>query len=174
MKFYIAASSSEIERAERLMKIARARGDEITHDWTVDVRDAIARGVREEDIHDEVALVGALMDIGGVVKADRLVYLVPPKPLSTSGAWVELGVAHTLREFVPRPGYMKPLQIVCAGSPMSVRRSIFTRLADAFVYSDVDALEPELRLGDWWKTLRAAQAEDAARHDPDADVNEIK
>lgn len=161
MKLYIAAASAEIDRAERLMKIARAQGHEITHDWTHEVRAAIAQGLSEDLIPDEVALVGALMDIGGVVTADRFIYLVPPKPISTSGAWVELGVAHTLREFVPRPSYMRPLQLVCAGAPFTVRRSIFTRLADAFVEADVDALADELVLAPWWVTLRRAQQIDA-------------
>lgn len=157
-RIYIAASSKEIERAERLMAIARARGF-VFHDWTVTVREAMAAGKSEIDLSDEFALMCALGDIGGLVNAKRLIVLVPPadKPAGF-GVAAELGAAHIIREFLPRPASMPPLEIIACGDSRSVRRSVFTRLANAFVERDVDALEPNIPRGAWWQAEFDARA----------------
>lgn len=94
MKVYVAGSSKEIERAERVIAALRERGIEITFDWPAQVR---AVGSANEG-PDEVLLPALLECLeAGVFGADIVLVLAPTKP--STGVWVELGTAwaHAMR-----------------------------------------------------------------------------
>ena len=125
MLVYVAGASRELERAEAFIASLRLRGHEVTHDWTVDVRASRVAGVVDEQLSDQDAQRYAETELDAVVQAQLLVLLAPEQ--STSGAWVEYGVA------------------IAAGLPILVvgpraRCSIFTRLASGLCATDADGL----------------------------------
>lgn len=93
MKIYVAASSAEIDRAERMISRLKAAGHEITEDWTVTIRTV---GLANQGLSPERRRECADADFKGVASADRVVILVPRAPVVTQGAWWEGGVADAL------------------------------------------------------------------------------
>jgi len=87
VKVYVAGSSKEMERAERVMNALRAAGHEITADWVAKIREV---GVANP-ADFTVRLAAAQADLDGVNNADAFVFLHPAPGVQTTGAWVELG-----------------------------------------------------------------------------------
>ena len=128
LNIYVATASSPLELAEEKIRAVKASGHHITYDWTIDVRRA---GVGSPDDSD-VRRRAALADLKGVMSANVL-WLVQPDPTSSStGAWVELGVALSKRELA------RDIVIVASGSS---KKCIFTDLADYRFQSHDDAFE---------------------------------
>lgn len=89
---YIAASSAELERAEKAMAAATAAGLVVAYDWTRDIRAAQAAGHQDDSsVSPENQLRCAQADIDGVRSSDVFWLLSPAE--SSFGAGVELGVA---------------------------------------------------------------------------------
>lgn len=112
MRIYVAAASAEIERAERMIARLRAAGHTITVDWPAAIR-AMA-GVANEGLTQEQRREAARDDYEGVISAERVVILVPEKPIVTQGAWWEGGIADALR-----------IQIIAAGRFEDRQKNIF-------------------------------------------------
>ena len=94
MKIYVAGASSEMALIETLMRRLREAGHTITHDWTVDVRNA---GSASPD-DSVVRKTAARKDLRGIAESD-VTWLVKPAETSTStGAWVELGYGIGLKD----------------------------------------------------------------------------
>ena len=88
MKVYVAASSKEIDRAERVIAALRKAGVVVTHDWPAEMRKHPA----DHELDDDVLLPELERDLQkGVRPADLVLVLAPQQP--TQGAWVELGAA---------------------------------------------------------------------------------
>ena len=128
MKIYIAGASAEIDVIEKFMGRLRAVGHEITHDWTKDVRAAGSASPNDSFIR----LSAAEKDRHGVI-VSQVTWIVQPSDASSStGAWVELGIAlglQKVREAAP--------MIVVSGSS---QKCIFSDLADSRFDSHEDAL----------------------------------
>lgn len=93
---YVAGSSREIERAERVIAALRSHGLRISHDWTAVMR------CHGPDAHlaDEVLLPCLRDDLEeGVFAAEHVLLLAPAPGVPTMGMWVELGAAwaHAMR-----------------------------------------------------------------------------
>jgi nucleoside 2-deoxyribosyltransferase len=93
-RIYVAASSRELDRAERVMNELRKWGFEISHDWIPGVRDAMAAGIEEAKADDTFAFAAAFADLRGVADADVLVFLAPTA--TSKMAWAEFGYALAL------------------------------------------------------------------------------
>lgn len=127
---YVAGSSAEIERVERVIARLRDAGVRITHDWTHDVREVRAAGhASDADLSDDDAAQHAIRDLGGAFGARTFLLLAPETP--TRGAWVELGAAWAHQRKWRG-------SIIVAGP--AARQSIFTRLADRIVATDDEAV----------------------------------
>ena len=100
MKIYVAGSSRELDRAEKMIASAVARGHTITFDWTIDMR----AGPSDADLDAHEARRYANMDLDAIEIADGLIFLSPTT--QTKGAWVELGYAYGRGKpvVVSRPG----------------------------------------------------------------------
>ena len=121
MRIYVASSSRECDRAERVMNELRAAGHQISWDWIPGVRAAFAAGIDEAKADDTHAFEAALADMNGVVTADVLVFLAPTD--TSKMAWAELGCAMGRGITV----------IVAHDDPAKRNQSIVTRLAHARV-----------------------------------------
>lgn len=132
MRIYVAGSSVELERAERVMDALRLECFEITHDWTKDVRANTAAARTDADLTDHEAKAFASTDLRAIERAHLLLFLAPTTP--TRGAWVELGYALALAG-APEGD----LSSVYVSGP-AARSSIFTRVADDVFASDDAAI----------------------------------
>lgn len=117
---YIAGASAEIERAERAIAYARSVGLAVSYDWTVDVRKAMAAGVRDSELEDVQARYFALNDLEGVAFGRAFVFLAPPREINSTGCWIELGYALNPS---PTPRF------IVVSRERAPRRSIFESLA---------------------------------------------
>lgn len=112
MRIYVAGSSKEITRVERVIASLREAGHVISHDWPARMRamglddTALVRSDLVEELRCDLHI--------GIDTADVFLLLAPTRP--TTGAWVELGYAAGLRHastVTPRKS-IKP-GIICAG-----------------------------------------------------------
>ncbi len=85
MKFYVASSSSNLEKVREAMAFVRSKGHEISCDWTQHVQ-ALNEGRLEVP-----SWLICRQDIYGVQEAAAVIYLHTEKP--SDGAWFELGLA---------------------------------------------------------------------------------
>lgn len=69
-KIYVACSSKEIDRAEKVMAMVRDLGGSITFDWTIDVRNYGSKAPDFDTGHR-----CATADLGGVAAADAVIVL---------------------------------------------------------------------------------------------------
>jgi nucleoside 2-deoxyribosyltransferase len=101
-RVYVAGSSRELERAERVIAEAQRRGFIVTQDWPAAVR---AAGASNEGLTHEQRTSAARECMRGVHTADAVVLLVPAAGVETIGAWFELGyaVSRGLRVFASTP-----------------------------------------------------------------------
>lgn len=96
MKIYVAGSSAELDRIVRVRDRLISNGHTITEDWPSKVLAHIATGRAVNDLTPEDRRAAADADYAGVASADRVVLLVPRRPIATAGAWWEGGVADAL------------------------------------------------------------------------------
>ena len=136
MKIYVAASSKELERAERIMAALRARGHEITFDWTVPIRERAARGEPDAKLSITERGFYAFKDTNGIEDADLFWQLIPTT--ESAGAWWELGYATGLRN-----GKVKHPHVIVSGNP---ERCLFTVLVPYSFAIDAQALAYVLSL----------------------------
>lgn len=125
MKIYVACSSKEIDRAERVIAALRADGHVITHDWTVPMRE---HGPGNDGHLDDSVLLPELRDdlILGVEPAAVVLYLASAVNFG-QGRFVELGGA-----------FMSHTRIVVAGD---VSKEPWARaLGLQFYVTDEDAI----------------------------------
>jgi hypothetical protein len=134
MRVYVAGASAELERCERVMAALREGGCVISHDWTPSIREAIARGVSEEQLDDHEARRLSGVDYDAIERAHVVLFLAPETV--TRGAWAELGYAGCLM----RRG---ELDVYVSGP--AARKSIFTRQSSAIFLSDDDAISAIVR-----------------------------
>jgi hypothetical protein len=129
---YRAGASSDIVRAEADIAALRAAGWKITFDWTVPVREA--GDASPPDV--KVRRAAAIADLKGVLGSNVL-WLAQPEATSTStGAWVELGIALGDANNRQVRG-LPPLIMVVSGAS---RKCIFSDLADYRFESHDEAL----------------------------------
>ena len=115
-KVYVAGSTGEREMVSRYMDCLRAKGIEITLDWT-----PLSEG-NDAAITDAAQEVHAKADLVGVATAGIL-WVMVPTTTSSRGCWVEFGYALGRRECkLPSP--------ITVVSGQFVRSSIFTALSD--------------------------------------------
>jgi hypothetical protein len=125
MKIYVAAASSEMERAEKWMAALRSAGIEVVSTWPEVIRkvgSANPMGASRED-----RAMWASTDLAEVSSAD-VFWLLLGKP--TSGAWVELGYAVMLGAVAKQARLAEiegvpDLWLICSGT----ETSIFSALA---------------------------------------------
>ncbi len=125
-QLYVAASSTEVGRVREFMRLARAAGWQITHDWTA-VIDAAGGEANPASATTEQQVEWSDGDIRGVVSADVVVLLQPRDGASARGAYFEFGYATAMDRHT-----------VAVSSPVAV--SIFNAKATEVVPEDVDAL----------------------------------
>lgn len=124
MKIYIAAASSEIDRAEKWIKRCQEVGIEVTSTWCATVRKAGAANPADADQLQR--RIWATQDLKEVGQADALWFLLPGVGHQTDGAWGELCFA-----------FAKDKWIVLSGK----HHSIFTGLATMIRENDEDAFK---------------------------------
>ena len=114
MRLYIAASSLDIERAERWTNVARDAGFIIESTWIEVIRGVGVANPRRAHLDERRAW--SRDDLRQVRRSALFWLLVPPLDLPTRGAWIELGWAlHGTQH------------IVCSGD---TKQSIFCALAE--------------------------------------------
>lgn len=123
---YVAAASerSQLERAERLAAALTAAGCEVVSSWMRNIREVGAANPAQASRDQRAAL--ASVCLAEVLSSDIVIALVPPRDVSTSGAWWEAGVAHWTGR-----------TLIAVGE---TSRSIFLGLADHEVDADEAAL----------------------------------
>jgi len=130
-KVYVAGSSLELDRAERMIAALERAGIVVTSTWTIAVRDAgtgnPANATREQRAQ------WTITDLAQVRAAELFLFLVPPRDVATRGAWTEAGYA-----------LAKNKVCVFAGD---TKQSIFSALAYEYE-TDAAALALILRLAD--------------------------
>lgn len=90
-RVYVAASSADIDRAERWMAALRDAGHQVTSTWTANVRKVGAANPRHAS---EAERVLWSTDCFVQISASDLVWLLVPPPEKPSfGAWIEVGYA---------------------------------------------------------------------------------
>lgn len=130
IRVYVAAASSEIERAKRAMQMLRDKGIEVVSTWPEvieKVGEANPMGAPRADRRR-----WAMDDLNELMQATVLWFLLPPPSLNTTGAYVELGfflamktIADSARDQMAQIGIVSPTLLpVCSGT----ERSIFTAL----------------------------------------------
>lgn len=96
---YVAGSSTEMDRADGFMLLARAAGWKVTHDWVEVIRDSGHEpnpNPADMALHDARAF--AMDDLFGVREAATFVLLCPRDGSPARGAYVEFGYAIALRK----------------------------------------------------------------------------
>lgn len=138
MKVYVAAASSEIERAEKCIAALRASGFEVTSTWPEVIRKV--GHANPMTASREQRAGWAAMDLSEVSDATVLWFLIPPKGVATDGANVEYGYALFLgaaSQEARLAGINAPIyRILTSGE----ERSIFTALSTHFD-TDEQAIE---------------------------------
>ena len=132
-KIYVAGPSAQIYLIEGFIAKLRAAGWTITFDWTVPVRTVGNASPDDPKIRRDAARA----DMKGVLEADVL-WLVQPEATSTStGAWVELGIALGDANNRQARG-LSPLFMVASGAS---KKCIFSDLVDWRFETHDEALE---------------------------------
>jgi hypothetical protein len=124
VKVYVAGASSEIERAEVMIKRLRDAGIGITCTWPEVIRKVGAANPAEAG--HSTRRMWASQDLFEVEQANVLLFLLPGAGHNTIGAWTELGCSYALAK-----------KIVMAGK----HPSIFTGLADEIHETDEQAYQ---------------------------------
>ena len=93
MKIYVAGASAQIALIEGFIARLRGAGHEITFDWTVAVREAGSASPDDAAVRRHAAEA----DLGGVDRCELYWLIKPDASNPSTGAWVELGSALTLK-----------------------------------------------------------------------------
>jgi hypothetical protein len=131
MKVYVAGASSEIDRAEKWMAALRAAGIEVTSTWPEVIRKVGAANPLTASREDRA--LWSATDLAEVSNSEALWLLLPPKGVSTSGMYVELGYGVLFGAMA-----QQARGLGVAGTPnfwllgSGTETSIFTALADHF------------------------------------------
>lgn len=125
---YVAAASSELQRAEGAIQALRDLGHTVVHDWPAEVRRV--GSANPTDAAYVSRRKWAIQDFDGVMSCQVFWLLMPHA--EGFGAGVELGYALGMKYPAPR--------IIVSGP---YRRSIFTALVTECYPTDVAALEAE-------------------------------
>jgi nucleoside 2-deoxyribosyltransferase len=115
LRVYVAAASSDLERAQHWMDELEAAGVEVTSDWVQVIRavgTANPRNASQEDRRDWVA-----DDLSGVADAD-VVWFLAPQSAPARGAYFEIGYA-----------WGSGIEVVVSGD---TRQSIFCAVGEEF------------------------------------------
>lgn len=140
MIVYVAGSSSEPERVRRAMGEVVGRGWTLAQDWLADIEREGAANPTDDDVRRRCARA----DRNAVSTATVFWLLAPEQP--TRGAWVELGVAISVRaEEYRRFGHSDRLVVVSGNG----KQSIFCSLADREFSDDSDVCQ-------WFATTMGA------------------
>ena len=110
MKVYVAASSSDLERAKKWMRALREIGVRVTSDWVEIIEDVGLANPR--DAGPKARKKWSTHDLSGVDECDVLWFLVPDKA-NGRGAYFEAGFATALGKHVIYSGDT-PQSIFCA------------------------------------------------------------
>ena len=136
LKIYVAASSKEMDRAQKAMDWVKTTwGLELAHDWVADIKQRAERGLTDDDLTMEEAarFVGA--DINAILQSNVLWLLLPTTP--TTGAWIEYGIGIVARRLGNATGTDRYL--ICSGG--AGVPPIFTVAANAILDTDEAAKE---------------------------------
>jgi hypothetical protein len=138
VRLYVAASSTELDRAEAFMTAARLLGFEITFDWVSKIREVGAANPADAPL--ALQAQWSARDLAAIAVCEVFVLLAPLDRSPARGAFVELGSAVTLA---------KPSIVV--RSPLC--HSICQALASAQAGTDAEALAILRR----WRTVHVAR-----------------
>lgn len=116
LRVYVAGASAEIERADRVIALCEMAGFKVVSTWPALVRQVGHANPRDAAKEDRRRW--SINDLEEVAQAHVLWFLAPTKPLTTSGAWVELGAAYALG-----------VSIVTSGD---TKQSIFSAVGEEF------------------------------------------
>lgn len=134
MKVYVAAASSEIERAEKQMAALHEAGIEVTSTWPEIIRKVGAANPMTASREDRA--MWAATDLSEVSSSTVFWLLIPPPGIATDGANVEYGYATLLGAMAQEArlaGVNAPIyRIITSG----MERSIFTALSQHFATDD--------------------------------------
>lgn len=134
VSIYVAAASSELERAKAIMKRLRDAGFTVTSTWVetiTNVGDANPMHASQED-----RAKWSMDDLNQVMDAQVLWLLIPPRGVSTDGANVELGFALAMQAMAQQAresGIPAPDRFVVSSG---TERSIFTALTNHYSTDD--------------------------------------
>ena len=93
LKVYVAGSSKEREqRAIPIIRMLRAAGVVITHDWTVDMQQYSNAQNSDRDVPDAIRIRCADDDFNAIRHSHYVLFLSPDER-GSSGAWTEFGFA---------------------------------------------------------------------------------
>lgn len=120
LRVYVAGASAEIERAERAIELCKAAGFVVVSTWPNVVRTVGNANPREASKADRRRW--SVADLEEVDRSDVLWQLTPTKPITTSGAWVELGCAYRAGKYIIASG--------------DTKQSIFPALGEEFATDD--------------------------------------
>ncbi len=123
--FYVAAASLDWPRAREAMQALESSGMRNSHDWTIHVESAIASGIAESKLDDEIAARIAREDLNGVARSDVLILLAP----SSGGKMCFGEMGYALAMGIP--------VIVASPDPTIARVSIMTRLGTLVTDSEI-------------------------------------
>lgn len=119
-RIYVASACEDMQRARSVMTALRARGHEITFDWTPHVEAfGSGGGPRRQN---------AERDLDGVRRAEVVLVLAPAEKHVGCGMWIELGAALALAKRAVITGVLRD-------------RTIFSDLAEARFATDEEAIE---------------------------------
>lgn len=130
MNIYVAGSSREMPRVERMAKRAESLGLSITWPWWIQIQQSIARGLLDSDLSTPDQAAHASCDLAGIDRAS-IVWVLHPTEGISEGASIEYGYALHARK-------SRPLTVVVSGP--AAERSLFASLACRRYTSDEDAL----------------------------------
>ena len=110
---YVAASSADIDRAERWIRALRDAGHRVTSTWPEVIRAQPGAVSNPRDATDAARCTWSVDDMRQIFEADVLWFLAPPADMPTRGAWIEFGYAYARGRSIVSSGDTKQ-SIFCA------------------------------------------------------------
>jgi len=163
LRVYVAAASSEMERAEKVMQALRDTGITVVSTWPQVIRKV--GKANPMDAPRRQRAEWAAQDLTEVAQANVLWLLLPEK--ETIGAWIEFGHALMIAAAAERAAAMGLpgafYRVICSGK----ERSIFTALVEHFETDDA-ALDTLNAFEDY-----LASGEDEDNDEDDEEYEEI-
>ena len=131
---YVAAASSEMERAKRVTAKLKEMGYRVISTWIDTITNVGDANPMHAPVKDRQQW--SMDDLNQVLDAQVMCLLLPPKPIETIGAYVEFGFAlafQMLAEQTRAAGAPAPERYILTAGP---ERSIFTALSMHFATDD--------------------------------------